>query len=155
MAQVNNTDFYYRFISAYRGESDYRLQRPGSNETERVSVALTVPEYSDPGGKPYYNFGHDQYKREVAAKRGLAVVQHSRRVLTKDELAALRDHINKGYSNEGGFEAYYSLTLRRGYYNSPTRSYARIIDNPDGSETHEYYDAGADSWVPITKDGDN
>ncbi|MCI0339451.1 MAG: hypothetical protein L0226_17905 [Acidobacteria bacterium] len=152
---MNESDFFYSFISAYRGQSDYHMQRRRSNETERVSVLLAVPEYSDPKGKPYYNFDYDQYKRGVAAMHGLAIVDNSRRILTKDELSALRDDINKRYTNEGGFEAYHKLTLRRGYYNPPTRSYARIIDNPDGSETHEYFDADTDSWTPFTPDRNN
>lgn len=147
---MDKGDFYYNFISSYRGESDYRLQRPFSSESERVSLMLVPPEYSDSSGKTSYNFDYDQYKREVAAKRGLAIVHHSMRVLTKEELSALRDCINKGYKNEGGFEAYYELTLRRGYYNHPTRSFARIIDGDDGSEAHEYFDAVTDSWIPFT-----
>ena len=150
--QMNINDIIYEFTSGYRGESDYSLRRLGSKESEHVSLLLAVPDYLSPTGKPYYNFDHDQYKREIVAKHGLAIVNNSQRILRKDELSKLRDYINKDYKNEGGFEAHFKLTLRRGYYNPPTRSFARIIDGPDGAETHEYYDANTDSWTRFIPD---
>lgn len=148
-AQMNNGDIFYEFISSYQGESDYRLRRLGSRDTDRVSLLLAVPEYANPSGIPKFNCDYNQYKREIVAKHGLAILRNSQRALSSEELSKLREHINRDYKNEGGFEAYHNLTLRRGYYNPASRSFARITDNPDGTETHEYFDAGADSWTPF------
>ena len=149
---MKNGDIFYEFTSGYQGEWEYELHRLGSRDTERVTLLLVVPSYTNPAGVPQYKCGLDQYKREIAAKHGLAVLRGSQRILSREELSKLRDYINKDYKNDGGFEAYYKLTLRRGYYNRATQSFARIIDNPDDTEIHEYFDASTDSWTPFDAD---
>jgi hypothetical protein len=147
---MNYGEPFYEFISSYQGESDYRLRRLGSRETERVSLLLVLPEYANAAGAPKYKCDFDQYKREIAAKHGLAILHGSQRILSREELSNLREYINKDYKNEGGFEAYYGFTLHRGYYNPTSRSFARIIDNSDGAETHELFDATTGSWAPFS-----
>jgi hypothetical protein len=150
--QMKNGEIFYDFTSGYQGEWEFELHRLGSRDIERVSLLVVVPSYTNSAGVPQHKCDFDQYKREIAAKHGLAILRGSQRILSREELSKLCDYINKYYKNDGGFEAYYKLTLRRGYYNRATQSFARIIDNPDGAEIHEYFDVSTDSWTPFDAD---